>query len=200
MAAIMADREGLVHVSTGDVLRGEMKQGTELGAKARQYVESGDLVPDELVAAIVSCKLGQTDIQNNGVILDGYPRTVPQAHLLDGALAENGLSLTAVVLFEVEEELLLKRLTSRRLCGACREVYNIIFSPPRQEGVCDACGGELIQRPDDSLETAKERLLVYQAQTSPLVSLYEERGLLVRTTGGEEREANFRLMKEALGS
>jgi len=199
MAELCREHFGFVHISTGDILREEMKRGTRLGAEARQYVNHGQLVPDEVVAAIVAERLGGRAVADNGCILDGYPRTVNQADLLNGALAENHLELSAAVLFEVDRELLLKRLTARRICRDCGAVFNVLYNPPRRENICDQCGGELYQRSDDSRETALERLEVYERQTAPLIDYYQQRGRLLKVTGAKEKDANFAVLREALG-
>jgi len=199
MAELCREHFGFVHISTGDILREEMKRGTRLGAEARQYVNHGQLVPDEVVAAIVAERLGGRAVADNGCILDGYPRTVNQADLLNGALAENHLELSAAVLFEVDRELLLKRLTARRICRDCGAVFNVLYNPPRREKICDQCGGELYQRSDDSRETALERLEVYERQTAPLIDYYQQRGRLLKVTGAKEKDANFAVLREALG-
>ncbi len=198
MAAILTQECGYAHISTGDILRAEIKQGTELGRQVKQCIEGGHLVPDELVAEIVADRLAEPELAGKGLVLDGYPRTVPQAQLLEATLAKIGLELSAVVLFEVGQDLLLKRLTSRRVCSACRAVYNLVYGPPRQEGVCDACGGEVIQRADDSLETARERLEVYEEQTKPLIRYYQGKGLLVRVLANQDKDMNFLALREAL--
>lgn len=198
MAGMLSEEYSHRHISTGDILRAAMKSGSELGRKAQNHVNSGTLVPDELVAAIVSEKLSESEVRRDGFILDGFPRTVNQAGLLAQALEENRMNLDAVVLFEVENDLLLKRLTARRLCKDCGAVYNVLFKPPAVDGVCDKCGGELIQRSDDSLETAKDRLKVYEDQTAPLIDYYERKDLLVRVSGAQTREINYNTLLEAL--
>lgn len=199
MAGLMKEEFGCEHVSTGDILRAELKQETALGLKARGYMESGALVPDVLVSAIISKKLAEPDMQTGGFILDGYPRTVNQAKLLDDALADNEMSLDTVVFFEIERDLLVKRLTARRICPDCGAVYNMLFGPPAREGICDTCGGTLKQRSDDSEDTAIERLDVYESQTAPLIMFYEKRQLLTRTPGGLEKTANYEALKRNLG-
>jgi adenylate kinase len=199
MAELLCAKFGHAHISTGDLLRAEMAAGSELGRQARGCVEAGKLVPDETVAAMVSAKLASPALRQGGFVLDGYPRTVRQADLLDAALAGHGLKLDAAVLFEVGRDLLLRRLTARRVCKACGAVFNVLYNAPRREGVCDKCGGALGQRADDTLETATARLGVYEAQTAPLIGLYESRGVLRRTTGAEEKNANFALLCACLG-
>ena len=167
----------LAHISTGDLLRAEVAAGTELGKKADALMKSGQLVPDEIVAGMVRSRLTQDDTKP-GFILDGFPRTVAQAELLNDALKAIGRELQQVVYFKVDDEILLQRLTARQNCRGCDAIYNKIFMPPKTEGICDKCGSELFQRADDSLETAKSRLAVFHQQTQPLIDYYEQRGLL----------------------
>ena len=199
MAEIATERYGHCHISTGDILRAEMKSGSDLGRKAKSFVESGGLVPDQVVADIVSGKLAEDGVRSKGFILDGYPRTVVQADLLEAALVRLALPLEAAVLFEVDRELLLKRLTARRLCRSCGAIFNTLYSPPAREGVCDHCGGPLYQRPDDTLETALNRLTVYERETLPLIAYYDRKKLLIRVSGAEARETNFALLRQRLG-
>jgi adenylate kinase len=199
MAKLMVENLGYAHVSTGDALRAELKSGSELGRRVQQHMENGTLVPDELVADIVAGILANPAPNGPGLILDGFPRTLPQAKMLDQALLDNGLKLTAAVLFEVDDELLLARLTSRRVCASCGAIANVLFAPPKQDGVCDACGGVLEQRRDDTRETAVERLKVYERQTKPLIDFYDGRSELVRVNGGGEKDENFARLKKALG-
>ena len=198
MAELMAERFGFVHISTGDILRFEMKRGSELGRKARSFVDSGQLVSDDVVAAIVSEKLGESDVQENGCVLDGYPRTVKQAELLDAAFEKLPSALAAVLLLDVSRPLLVKRLTARRLCSECGAVHNLEYNPPQKPGVCDKCGGDLYQRSDDSESTVRERLEVYERQTAPLIDYYGKRHLLVRVKGEGTVEENFRDVCKAL--
>lgn len=178
MAEIIKEELGLVHISTGDILREEIKQGTELGALAQSYISQGKLLPDDVVVAIVAGRLAEDDVKQQGFMLDGFPRTIPQAHALDATLKEKGIAIDAVVVLDVPEETLYKRLTSRRICRACKAVYNVIAKPTAVEGVCDACGGEVYQRADDTLETAKERLAVYTNETAPIIQHYASQGLV----------------------
>ncbi|MBR4254811.1 MAG: adenylate kinase [Lentisphaeria bacterium] len=172
-------QEKLAHISTGEILRGEVAAGTELGKQAEACMKSGKLVPDQVVADMVAARLATPECAA-GFILDGFPRTVAQAELLEDAMARIGMKLDAVILFEAPEDLLLQRLTARLTCKKCGVAFNKLFAPPKQEGVCDRCGGELIQRADDSLETAKNRLKVYHEQTAPLIQFYEGKGCLAR--------------------
>lgn len=192
LAALMHDTFGHVHVSTGDILREEMRRGTDLGRRVKDCIERGDLVPDETIGAIVAGRLGQDDIRTHGFLLDGFPRTLPQAAMLDDNLADLDLPLTGVVLVEANRKLLMKRLTARRVCKDCGAVFNVLFSPPKQEGVCDRCGGELYQRADDTEETARERLEVYERQTAPLIEYYEGKGVLQRFLCEGDKHDNFK--------
>ena len=199
LAGLMHARFGLVHISTGDMLRAEIQFGSALGREVSDRVASGALVPDALVARLVDARLQQPDVAPHGFILDGYPRTLPQAQLLEQALQGLGTGLEATVLIEVEREVLLARLTSRRVCGACGGVFNINFSPPATPGICDACGGALQHRPDDTMETALERLAVYAEQTAPLIDFYRGRGTLVTVDGSGTKDENVVALCGALG-
>ena len=169
--------EKLAHISTGDILRAEIAAGTELGKSAKAIMDKGQLVPDQIVADMVAARIQQDDCAE-GFILDGFPRTVAQAELLAESSAKCGRSIDAVVLFNVPREILIQRLTARLICRQCKASFNKIFAKPAVEGVCDHCGGELYQRSDDSLETAQNRLKVYDEQTSPLIDYYTKKGIL----------------------
>ena len=171
----------LAHISTGDLLRAEVAAGTELGKKADALMKSGQLVPDEIVAGMVRARLAQKDC-DNGFILDGFPRTINQANLLAEALKDLGRPLDRVVYLQVEDDIILQRLTARQNCKKCGAIFNKIFMPSKVENVCDNCGGELFQRPDDSLETAKNRLEVFYKQTQPLLDYYTEQGKVLAIT------------------
>lgn len=189
--------EVLTHISTGDILRGEIRAGSDLGKTAKGYMDEGKLVPDQLVADMVANRL-QADDCKNGFILDGFPRTVPQAELLDAALAKIGVGLDAVVLFNAPEELLLQRLTSRLTCKGCGISFNLLFGKPEKEGICDACGSELYQRSDDSLETAQNRLSVYREQTAPVASFYEAKNLLSVIDASLPKDRGYAALIEVL--
>ena len=176
LSGMLLERCELAHISTGDILRKEIADKTELGMLAKDFMDKGQLVSDELVAGMVAKRLKQPDCAD-GFILDGFPRTLNQAELLGRALAEAGTGLDAVVYFKAGDELLLKRLTARLSCK-CGAVFTKLFMPPKQEGLCDKCGKDLYQRPDDSLETAKDRLKVYYEQTKPLIEFYQSKSLL----------------------
>ena len=178
IAKEMIEKYHIVHISTGDILRGEVAAGTEAGKQAESLLKAGQLVPDELVAGMVRRRLAEPDCRR-GFILDGFPRTIRQAELLEDALRELRIDIDAVLFFEVDDDTLLNRLTARTNCSQCDAIYNNVSRPPRQEGVCDVCGGELYQRPDDTLETAKSRLQVFYRQTAPLVDYYRKNGLLL---------------------
>ena len=179
----MVAKYHIAHISTGDILRGEVAARTPAGQQAETLMKSGQLVPDELVAGMVRRRIAEPDCKN-GFILDGFPRTIRQAELLEDAMAELKISLDLVIYLEVDDETLLRRLTARLNCRKCDAIFNKISRPPKQEGVCDICGGELFQRPDDSLETAKSRLKVFYNQTAPLVDYYRKNGLLFTLEAG----------------
>jgi len=181
---------GIPHISTGDMFRQAVREGTPLGLKAKEYMDKGLLVPDEVTVGIVRERLSQGDCAK-GFLLDGFPRTVPQAEALDATLAELGRRLDHVIYLDVRKETLLARLTGRRICRQCGATYHVVFNPPRQEGVCDKCGGELYQRDDDKEETVATRLEVNLAQMEPLLAYYEEKGLLRRVNGEQEIDAVF---------
>jgi len=170
--ALLAERRGLRRVSTGDLLRDAVRKGTPLGQKAKAYMDAGELVPDEVILGLVREVLSERS-EATGVLFDGFPRTIPQAEALDRLLEELGQRLDAVVVIDVPDDELVKRLSGRRSCPNCGAVYNVYFEPPRQAGVCDACGGALVERADDAAETVRRRLEVYREQTEPLIAYYE---------------------------
>lgn len=171
-------RDGLPHVSTGDILRQAVRDGTDVGWRAFQFMHAGDLVPDEIVDQIVQIRLAEPDCAE-GFILDGYPRTIAQADALDRWLARADRGLDAVVYFEIREEVLLRRLTGRRVCPTCGAIYHLDYQPPKTAGQCDLDGTELIQRKDDTLSTVLHRLEVFHRWTEPLVDHYRRRGLFL---------------------
>ncbi len=193
LAAILSEDTALAHISTGDILRAEMKKGSELGREAEKCVNKGALVPDEVAAEIIGERLTEKDCKN-GFILDGFPRTINQARLLDEVLKKINKKIYKVVYFKTEEDLLLKRLTSRLTCRECGYNHNKIFSPPKKEGLCDKCGGELYQRADDTLDTAKKRLEIYNEQTAPLVNHYKKENLLVTIDSNLSKEEAYPLL------
>ena len=177
-AVRLVEKYEIPHISTGDIFRKNIKEGTELGKKAQEYMNAGALVPDELVVDLVKDRLQQDDCKN-GFLLDGFPRTIFQAEKLDEFLSESNLKMDIAINLKVEKEALIKRLTGRRVCKDCGASYHIVNIPPKKEGVCDICGGELIQRKDDNIETVENRINVYEEQTAPLIGYYKEAGSLV---------------------
>ena len=169
-------------VSTGDMLREAVVAGTPLGAEAKRYMDQGALVPDAVIIGLIAERLGRPDAAR-GFILDGFPRTIGQAEALGGLLKDLGRPLDGVVNFEVSEPELIRRLTGRRVCRGCGHSFHVVSNPPKRAGVCDACGGELYQRSDDSEATVRNRLDVYRRQTAPLLDYYRERGLLTSVAG-----------------
>ncbi len=187
----------LAYIATGDILRAAVKSGTPLGEQARGYMEQGQLVPDEVVVGIVRERLADSDC-SGGAILDGFPRTVVQAQVLDQVLGEIGKKIDRVIHIEVDEEELISRLTGRRVCRECAATYHIKYNPPRVRNVCDRCGGELYQREDDSLTTVQERLQVYKKQTAPLIDYYSAEGLIAAINGNQDIERIFEEIMSAL--
>ena len=194
----IVEKYNIPHISTGDIFRDNIKNGTELGKKAQEYMNKGELVPDDLVIEIATDRLLKDDCKN-GFLLDGFPRTVYQAEKLDAFLEAHGQELDKVIDLEVGEDLLMIRLTGRRVCKACGASYHVVNIPPKKEGICDKCGGELIQRPDDNAETAKNRIDVYNEQTRPLVDYYEKAGKLASIDGSTPLEQTFKDIGAALG-
>ena len=181
-AKILIDMYGVPQIATGDILREALKKGTPLGVQAQSYMDKGQLVPDELVIQIIEERLKQADC-GSGFILDGFPRTIAQAEALDKTLTGMGLTLEYVFNIDVGYEELVKRLTGRRICKSCGASYHLAFNPPREDGRCDACQGELYQRDDDKEATIRNRLKVYQAQTAPLIDFYQEQKILSSING-----------------
>jgi adenylate kinase len=178
----LAAASGVPQVATGDMLREAVAEGTPLGREAKRYMDSGALVPDEVVIGLVDERLARPDA-SRGYVLDGFPRTVAQAEALDGLLGRRGQELDRVIFFDVSRGELLRRLTGRRICRQCGTAFHLVSAPPRVAGRCDQCGGELYQREDDAEGTVARRLDVYQAQTAPLLDYYRKRGLLVTVEG-----------------
>ncbi|MGI6737355.1 MAG: adenylate kinase [Anaerovoracaceae bacterium] len=181
-AAMIKEKFSIPHISTGDIFRENIKNKTELGRKAEEYMSRGELVPDALVIEIALDRLGRDDCRS-GFLLDGFPRTVEQARALDQFLADKGDRLDRVLDIMVGEEILVDRLITRRVCKNCGATYNIKGMPPKKEGICDRCGGELIQRADDTEETVRNRIKVYESQTKPLVDYYEKAGSIAHLDG-----------------
>ncbi len=187
----------LAYVSTGDILRKAVKEETPLGRKAREYMDQGQLVPDNLVVEIVRERLQEPDCAN-GALLDGFPRTVDQAIFLDQMLPDIDAKVDRVLLVDVDENELIERLTGRRVCSDCGANYHLKFNPPAVRNVCDQCGGDLYQRDDDTLETVKERLEVYKRQTEPLVKFYQDKGLVSFIDGNKSIDEVFEQINKAL--
>ncbi len=194
----MIEKYGIPQISTGDMLRAAVQAGTELGLEAKKYMDAGQLVPDEVVIGLVKERIQQDDCKN-GYMLDGFPRNVSQAETLDKMLSELGQKIDHVVCIEVPEDELIKRLTGRRTCKQCGAGYHVVFDPPKQDGVCDKCGGELYQRDDDNEETVKSRLKVYKEQTEPLIAYYEKQGKLRRIDGVGSIDEIFNRIVAVLG-
>ncbi len=172
----------LPFISTGDMLRANVKEGTELGKKAKEYMDAGELVPDDLIVAMAAQRLQEKDAQD-GFILDGFPRTIEQAKALDKQLAEMGRRVTAALLIEVPDDEVVRRLSGRRVCAKSGHNYHVEFDPPKHEGICDQDGSRLVQRDDDNPEVIRNRLRVYHDQTEPLVEYYDEQGIMRRIDG-----------------
>jgi adenylate kinase len=177
-AQFIATHLAIPKISTGDIFRYNVSQGTPLGRQAKQYMDRGDLVPDEVTIAMVRDRLSEDDAQA-GFLLDGFPRNVPQAETLKKQLMDWDERLTVVLELVVDEDEVVRRLSGRRTCRRCERVWHVMFDPPTREGICDACGGELFQRDDDREETVRHRLDVYKKQTAPLVSYYADEGILI---------------------
>lgn len=194
----LVERFHFPHISTGDMFRAAIKEGTALGLKAKSYMDAGGLVPDEVTIGIVEERLALPDCAD-GFLLDGFPRTLAQGSALAGILDNLGMKLDGVINIEVDEKVLIPRLTGRRVCRKCGSSYHMIFNAPEKEGVCGQCGGELYQRSDDTVETAKNRLSVYNSQTEPLIAFYEEKGLLKRVNGDQPIDQVFQNILKLLG-
>ncbi len=197
-AEIMKARLNLEHLSTGDILRAEMKAGSELGKKAKQFVESGSLVPDDLIISMIKAKLQDLDSSKNGFILDGFPRTVAQSEALDKMLGELDMKIDYVLYFDVDWEVVKERLLGRRVCRQCGAIYHIKNKPPKVEGRCDICGGELYQRKDDTEEVIKNRFEVYKEQTAPVVDFYKTKDILKAIDSNVSAEDTYRQIEELL--
>ena len=194
----IAEKCGIPHISTGDIFRANIKNGTELGKKAKTYMDQGLLVPDELVCDLVVDRIQQDDCKK-GYILDGFPRTIPQAESLDKALQAIGEKMDYAIDVEVPDENIVKRMGGRRACVGCGATYHLVYAPTKKEGICDACGGELILRDDDKPETVKKRLGVYHEQTQPLIDYYKNQGILREVDGSVEMEDVFKEILNILG-
>jgi len=194
----LIEKYGMPQISTGDLLRAAVAAGTALGKEAKSYMDKGELVPDSVVLGMVGERLKQDDCKK-GYILDGFPRNTAQAEALDKMLAALNMSLTAALSVDVPFEDLMKRLTGRRTCKACGQMYNVYFKAPAKEGVCDKCSGELFQRDDDKEATIKKRLEVYTAQTEPLIGYYKNKGIVKSVSGTGSIDEIFKKVTEVLG-
>lgn len=198
-AAGIVEKYKIPHISTGDIFRKNIKEGTELGKKAKDYMDKGLLVPDELVVEIVKDRLTESDC-SEGFLLDGFPRTVAQADSLNSELENMEIKLDKVINIDVSKEELIERAVGRRICKDCGATYHIKFNPTKAEGVCDACGGELYQRDDDNEETVTKRIEVYIDQTQPLIDYYKEKGILADIDGRQSIDKVFSDIVDTLGS
>ena len=194
----IAAKYAIPHISTGDIFRANIKNNTELGQKAKTYMDKGELVPDELVVDLIMDRFKEADCAN-GYVLDGFPRTIPQAEALDKALSANGESVDYAINVEVPDENIINRMSGRRACVGCGATYHIQFNAPKVEGVCDTCGEKLILRDDDKPETVKNRLSVYHEQTQPLIDYYSKKGVLAEVDGTQSMENVFNAIVDVLG-
>jgi len=189
---------GIPHISTGDILRSAVKNQTQMGLEAKKYMDAGELVPDSVVIGIVRERLQEPDTAR-GFLMDGFPRTIPQAEELDAVLEGLGRGVTKTLVILVDEEDLVRRLTGRRICRVCQAPFHVMFNPPKREGVCDKCGGELYQRDDDSEATVRNRLEVYRKQTEPLIGYYDQAGVVARIDGALSPDEVYEDIRMALG-
>ena len=195
----IAAKYQIPHISTGDIFRANIKNGTELGKKAKTYMDQGLLVPDELVCDLVVDRVQQNDCKK-GYILDGFPRTIPQAESLDAALSRLGEAVDYAINVEVPDENIVKRMGGRRACVGCGATYHLVYAAPKKEGICDNCGAELILRDDDKPETVTKRLAVYHEQTRPLISFYADKHVLYTVDGTQNMEQVFEAITKILGA
>ena len=197
-AVMLSQRLNVPHISTGDIFRNNIKSGTKLGLKAKEYMEKGGLVPDEITIAIVKDRIGQPDCAR-GFIFDGFPRTIPQAEYLDRVLDEMGLLIDHVIDIYVTDQKIIERLSGRRVCPSCGAIYHLKSNPPEEADVCNSCKTGLIQREDDKEETVIKRLDTYHKQTEPLIEYYRNKGKLITVTGQETIEETTKGVQKALG-
>lgn len=195
----IADKYGIPHISTGDIFRANLKAGTELGMKAKEYMDKGLLVPDSLTVDLLMDRIAKDDCKN-GYVLDGFPRTIPQAEALKDALTKKGENLDYAIDVAVPDENIINRMSGRRACVSCGATYHIVYAAPAKEGICDKCGAELILRDDDKPETVKNRLTVYHDQTQPLIDYYKEEGILKSVDGTKNLEEVFADIVDILGA
>lgn len=197
-AKLIAEHYNIPHISTGDIFRANIKNNTELGKKAKEYMDKGLLVPDELTCDLVVDRISQEDAAN-GYILDGFPRTIPQAEVLTEALNKRGEAIDYAIDIEVPDEFIIKRMSGRRACVGCGATYHLIYAAPKKENTCDKCGQSLILRDDDKPETVQKRLEVYHDQTQPLIDYYSKAGALREFDGTKDIDEIFSAIKELLG-
>ena len=197
-AKMIAAKYGIPHISTGDIFRSNIKNGTELGKKAKAFMDAGQLVPDELTVELVLDRIKAKDCVN-GYVLDGFPRTIPQATALDSALNDRGEKIEFAINVDVPDEAIIKRMSGRRACVDCGATYHIVYNPTKTEGICDVCHGELILRNDDKPETVEKRLQVYHTQTKPLIEHYHAKGVLHVVDGTKDIEYVFAEIVKFLG-
>ena len=197
-AKLIAEKYGIPHISTGDIFRANIKDGTQLGREAKEYMDKGLLVPDELTVKILLDRVAKEDCKD-GYVLDGFPRTIPQAKVLDGALCEIGDQVDFAVNVDVPDENIIRRMGGRRACLACGATYHTEYIPPKSEGICDVCGKQLVLRDDDKPETVKNRLDVYHKQTQPLIDFYQEKGILKGVDGTVPMDDVFAAITAILG-
>lgn len=195
----IADKYGIPHISTGDIFRANIKNGTELGNKAKTYMDQGLLVPDELVVELVADRIQQDDCKN-GFVLDGFPRTIPQAEALDAALENINEKMDYAIDVEVPDENIIRRMSGRRACLSCGATYHIVSIPTKTEGICDRCGSAVVLRDDDQPETVKKRLEIYHEQTQPLIDYYKKQEILKTVDGVQPMEDVFGAIVEILGA
>ena len=196
-ACRIANEYHLPHISTGDIFRANLKEETELGKQAKSFMDKGELVPDDITIAMLLDRIHKEDCKN-GYILDGFPRTIPQAEALKEALAKKDEKIDLALDVEASDELIIKRMAGRRTCPACGAIYHIVTLPPKTEGICDRCGADLIQRKDDNEETVKNRLKIYHEVTEPLISYYKKEGILEEIDGAEELDKVFEKVKRII--
>lgn len=195
----IAEKFSIPHISTGDIFRANIKDGTELGRKAKTFMDQGLLVPDSLTVDLVMDRISHEDCKN-GYILDGFPRTIPQAESLDAALTAKGEKLDFALNVDVPDQNIISRMAGRRACPTCGSTYHVVYAAPKKEGICDKCGSSLILRDDDKPETVQKRLLVYHDQTKPLIDYYDTQNILATVDGTKDMEAVFQDIVEILGA
>lgn len=195
----IAEKYGIPHISTGDIFRANIKGGTELGMKAKAYMDKGELVPDEVTIGMLLDRISEADCAE-GYVLDGFPRTIPQAESLTAALAERSEKIDFAIDVEVPDEAIIERMSGRRACPKCGATYHVVYAAPAKEGICDKCGEALVLRSDDAPETVKDRLAVYHAQTQPLIAYYTNQGVLKTVDGTQKLDKVFSDVTAILGA